>query len=106
MGAVKEISRLMAELEDELKNYFSARSTIKYKNIQSRMRTVTEKMGKFKPTSPHNIELLDGIKKKLADLWTRFEDRSESLVETLAKKTSEAGSSGVIGRAQQQDIRQ
>ena len=84
--AVKEVSKEMAELEEEVKCYYSARTTTKYQNIQARMKIVTNKMSKLKPSCSHNLKLLDYIKARLAKLWTDFEDRSESVVDLLTKQ--------------------
>ena len=83
--AVKEVTKLMAELEDEVKCYYSARSTKKYQNIQNRMKIVTNKMAQLRPSSSHNVKLMEDIKVRLAKLWTDFEDRSEPVVDILTK---------------------
>lgn len=99
--AVKEISKLMAELEDEVKCYYSARTTTKYQNIQARMKTVTNKMSQLKPSCSHNLRLMDNIKARLAQLWIDFEDRSESVVDLLTRQMDvDVGSS----REKKEDI--
>ena len=84
--AVKEISKEMAELEEEVKCYYSARTTTKYQNIQARMKTVTNKMSRLRPSCSHNLNLMENIKARLAQLWTDFEDRSESVVDLLTRQ--------------------
>jgi len=83
--AMKEVSKLMSELEDEIKLYYSQRSTNKHKNIKQRMRELTSKNEKLKPTSSHNKDLKSKYSDRLAHLWKEFEDRSESVVEILEK---------------------
>ena len=55
--AMKAGSKLKAELEDEIENYASERSTKKYKNIQSRLTQITKEMKVLVATSPANITL-------------------------------------------------
>ena len=88
--AMKEIRKLMDELEEEISNYYSGKTTRKYQNIQARMKQVTTKMSAFKPSSSHNQKVRDDVNKRLATLWTEFEDRSDSVVEMLTK-TKEGG---------------
>ena len=84
--AMKEVSKLMSELEEEIKKHDSQRSTNKYKNIKERIRELTNKAGKLKPTSSHNKELKTKYSDRLAVLWKEFEDRSDSVVEILEKQ--------------------
>ena len=84
--AMKEVSKLMAELEDEIKQYYSQRSTKHYKNIKERLRELTNKVGKLKPTSSHNKELKTKYSDRLTHLWNDLEERAESVVEILEKE--------------------
>ena len=54
---MKAVSKLMAELEDEIEKYASERDTKKYAKIQSRLSTVTKEMKVLQPPSQANIAL-------------------------------------------------
>ena len=83
---MKAVSKLMAELEDEIEKYASERDTKKYANIQSRLSTVTKEMKVLQPTSPANIALRAKYNERLTQLWKDFESRSDSLVEVLQQQ--------------------
>ena len=91
--AMKEMNKLVTELEEEVENYYSDRTTKKYQNIQTRMKEVTWKMTKLKPSCSHKVEFLDEVKMRIATLWKEFEDRSESLVDMLSKNMEVGGGS-------------
>jgi len=99
--AMKAVSKLMAELEDEIENYASERSTKKYKNIQSRLTQITKEMKVLVATSPANITLKEKYNERLAQLWTEFESRSDSLVEVLEQQMGTA-SSDTAGKSSSQ----
>ena len=75
---MKEITKLMAELEEEIERYDSDRTTTKYNNIKTRMSFLTKKVGAFKPGRLENQEVKDKHNKRLGDLWQKFETRSDS----------------------------
>ena len=105
--AMKEMNKLMAELEEEVKNYYSDRSTKKYKNIQTRLTVVTRERANLKPSCSHNVKILDDINKRLAELWKDFEDRSESVVDMLAKNmVGRGGSNGRNDRERNLNVRE
>jgi len=83
---IKAVSKLMAELEEEVENYHSERDTKKYKNIQSRLGHITKQMKLLQPTRQANVSLKDQYNNRLAQLWTQFETRSDSLVEVLEQQ--------------------
>ena len=83
---MKEITKLMAELEEEIKRYHSDRTTNKYNNIRTRMSTLTKKMGTFKPGRLENQEVKAKHNKRLGELWKEFETRSDSMVEILEQQ--------------------
>jgi hypothetical protein len=80
---MKAVSKLMAELEDEIEKYASERDTKKYANIQSRLSTVTKEMKVLQPPSQANIALGAKYNYRLIQLRKDFESRSDSLVEVL-----------------------
>jgi len=82
----KEITKLMAELEEEINKYHSDRTTNKYNNIRARMSTLTKKMGTFKPGRVENQEVKVKHNKRLGELWKEFETRSDSMVEILEQQ--------------------
>ena len=84
--AMKGVSKLMAELEEEIEKYASERSTKKYSNIQSRLVKITKEMKGLQPTSPANIALREKYNDRLTQLWKEFESRSDSLVEVLEQQ--------------------
>lgn len=90
--AMKEVSKLMSELEEELQKFAAQKTTKKYKNIRSRITEVTNKVGKLNPTTEANKTLKKTHNDRLANIWTDLEDRSESLVEVVvqAMDTNEA----------------
>ena len=100
--AMKHVSQLMAELEDEIKNYHSERSSKKYKNIQERIKGVTKATAELKPTRPANVERKAQINSRLAELWKEFEDRSESIVEILQRQQEEQSQAGQVARTSSQ----
>merc|ERR1712096_406432 len=83
---MKAVSKLMAELEEEIENYHSERDTKKYENIQSRLSHTTKQMKLLQPTRQANVSLKDQYNNRLAQLWTQFETRSDSLVEVLEQQ--------------------
>ena len=83
---MKEITKLMAELEEEINRYHSDRTTNKYNNIRTRMSTLTKKMGTFKPGRVENQEVKAKHNKRLGELWKDFETRSDSMVEILEQQ--------------------
>ena len=80
---MKAVSKLMAELEDEIEKYASERDAKKYANIQSRLSTVTKEMKVLQPPSQANITLGAKYNYRLIQLRKDFESRSDSLVEVL-----------------------
>lgn len=80
---MKDISKKMSELEDEIKRYYSDRTTNKYKNIQLRLSTLTRENSSFKPSRDSNKEIMKKYSARLATLWQDFEARSESLADSL-----------------------
>ena len=97
---MKEITKLMAELEEEINRYHSDRTTNKYNNIRTRMSTLTKKMGTFKPGRVENQEVKAKHNKRLGDLWKEFETRSDSMVEILEQQMeAPLTSSGRVGDA-------
>lgn len=85
-GEMKEITKLMSELEEEIKRYNSDRTTNKYNNIRARMGSLTKKLSTFKPGRQENQDLKATHNKRLSDLWKNFENRSESLVDMLEQQ--------------------
>jgi len=83
---MKAVSKLMAELEEEIESYHSERDTKKYANIQSRLCDITKEMKNLKPTRSANILLRNKYNERLTVLWKDFEERSDSLVEALEKQ--------------------
>merc|ERR1712179_253141 len=83
---MKTVSKLMAELEEEIEKYASERSTKKYKNIQSRLTQITKEIKTLVATSPANKSLKDKYNARLVQLWTEFESRSDSLVDILKQQ--------------------
>jgi len=83
---MKAVSKLMAELEEEIENYISERDTKKYENIKSRLSHITTQMKLLQPTRQANVSLKDQYNNRLAQLWTQFETRSDSLVEVLEQQ--------------------
>jgi len=86
--SMKEISKLMAELEDEIKLYYSQKNTNKYNNIKQRIRELTDKVQKFKPSSPPNQQQKKTFNARLFALWKEFEDRAENIVEILEREVN------------------
>jgi len=104
--AMKSVSKLMAELEEEIEKYSSERSTKKYKNIQSRLTQITKEMKVLVVTSPANISLKEKYNARLAQLWTDFESRSDSLVEVLEQQMgTTVGTSGKSNSQRNHDLR-
>jgi len=83
---IKAVSKLMAELEEEVETYYSEKETKKYENIQSRLSQITKQMKLLQPTRQANVSLKDQYNNRLAQLWTQFETRSDSLVEVLEQQ--------------------
>ena len=88
---MKAVSKLLAELEEEIEKYASERDTKKYANIKSRLSHITKEMKVLQATSPANVALKDQYNKRSAQLWTEFEARSDSLVEVLEQQMGEVG---------------
>ena len=88
--AMKDVSKLMAELEEEIEKYSSERCTKKYKNVKTRLSQITKEMKVLVATSPAIISLKDKYNERLAQLWTQFESRSDSLVEVLQQQMGTA----------------
>lgn len=83
---MKNASRLMAELEEEVKSYHSNRDSKKYANIKKRLGEVTKENNGLQPTREANVKLKEKYNKRLAELWTQFESRSDSLAEILEQQ--------------------
>ena len=83
--ALKEMKKQMAELEEEVKNYYSNRTSTKHANIKARIVKITKDLQKLK-LSINNTPL----QKRLTDLWEEFETRSESLEEIFRKQQEQA----------------
>ena len=81
--AMKEVTRLMSELEDEIRRYYSAKDTTKHKNIQTRLTELTKKASALSPTSSSNKEVKKKFNERLTVLFNEFEERSETVVEIL-----------------------
>ena len=92
--AMKDVSKLMAELEEEIEKYSSERCTKKYKNVKTRLSQITKEMKVLVATSPAIISLKDKYNERLAQLWTQFESRSDSLVEVLQQQMGTASTMG------------
>jgi hypothetical protein len=88
--AMKEVSKMMAELEEEIARYNSERTTRKYKNVQERLTEITKKLAVFRPAVAENVAVKAKHNKRLGSLWKEFESRSDSLVETLEQQMGEA----------------
>ena len=74
----------MAELEEEVKNYYSNRTSTKHANIRARIVKITKDLQKLQlPTNTTPLQ------KRLTVLWEEFENRSESVVEILRKQQEE-----------------
>lgn len=84
--SMKAVSKMMAELEDEILKYHSERDSNKYTNIQARLSHITKENKQLQPTRQANIELKSQYNNRLAQLWTEFENRSDTLVEVLEKQ--------------------
>jgi len=91
---MKEITKLMAELEEEINRYHSDRTTTKYNNIRSRMGTLTKKIIAFKPGRVENEEVKARHNNRLGNLWKEFEMRSDSMVEILEQQMGASGREG------------
>jgi len=85
---MKEVSKLMAELEDEVEKYHSDRDSKKYENVKTRLSEVTKKNKLLKPIRAANIKLKKDYNARLSELWTEFEKRSDSLSDILQKNSS------------------
>jgi len=94
--SMKYVSKLMAELEEEIERYASNRDTKKYTNIQARLIKITKEMKVLQPTSQANIALKIKYNERLTDLWKDFEDRSDSLVEELEKQMGDKSEDGNV----------
>ena len=84
----------MAELKEEIKKYYGKRTTNRYKNIQSMMIKITREMKVLVVTSAANIALKEKYNTRLAQLWTKFESRANTLVEELELQVGGGGTSG------------
>ena len=76
--AMKEVAKMVAELEEEIKQYYSHRDTNKHKNIKVRLRELLKKVGAVNPTSSHNKKAKEGFNERLSNLYKEFEDRSDN----------------------------
>ena len=83
---MKSISKVMAELEEEIIRYHSDRTTNKYDNVRKRMGDVTRQLSSFKPAREQNKIMKVKHNARLADKWQEFELRSDSLVEYLEQQ--------------------
>ena len=83
---LKTLTRLMDELEEEIKSYFSDRTSNKYKNIQERMVFLAENISTFKPSTSELDVVKTQYNSRLTELWKNFELRSDSLVERLQQQ--------------------
>ena len=103
---LKAIVRLMAELEEEIKRYYSDRTTNKYRYIQERMVSLAENISIFKPGKQELEMVKTQYNNKLTDMWKDFESRSDTLVESLQQQMGgqaggEMGESGLSGRLEE-----
>ena len=90
--AMKEVSKLMSELEDEIRRYYSQKTTAHHKNIQKRLTELTRKAANLSPTSSANKEMKKKFNDRLTILFKEFEERSESVVEILERQMETASS--------------
>ena len=91
----------MTELEEEIEKYHSERDSNKYINIQTRLIHTTKENKQLQPTRQANLDLKNQYNKRLAQLWTEFENRSDSLVEVLEKQVGGGqGESGIRTNSQ------
>ena len=99
---LKAISKLMAELEEEMEWCYSDRTSQKYDNIKERMKLLTQILAAFKPGKPALEMVKSEYNSRLGELWKDFESRSDSLVENLQQQmaagTSSMGEPGPSGR--------
>ena len=92
---LKAISKLMAELEEEMKRCYSDRTSEKYSNMKERMKMLTQILAAFKPGKPVLELMKTEYNRRLDELWKDFESRSDTLVENLQQQTGAAGTSGM-----------
>ena len=92
--AMKEVSRLMAELEEEIVRYNSERTTNKYKNVQERLGDLTKKLASFRPAKQENVTVKQQHNERLGKLWKDFEARSDSLSQLLEQQMEPEGGAG------------
>ena len=83
--AIKEVSKLMSELEEEILQFYSQKTTRKYKNVRERITELTAKVGRLQPTSESNKVLKDQHNERLANLWQEFEDRAEPVLDVIQR---------------------
>ena len=82
--ALKEVKKQMEELEEEIINYYSNRTSTKHDNIKARIVQITKDLQKLKLSTTNTP-----LQNRLAVLWEEFENRSESVVEILRKQQDE-----------------
>ena len=90
--AMKEVSKDMSELEDEIRRYYSQKTTAHHKNIQQRLTELTRKASNLSPTSSANKEMKKKFNERLTILFKEFEERSESVVEILEREMETSSS--------------
>ena len=90
--AMKEVAKLMSELEEEIRRYYSQKTTTKHKNIQQRLTELTRKASALSPTSSSNKDMKRKFNDRLTVLFKEFEERSESVVEILEREMDTSSS--------------
>ena len=91
--AMKEVAKMMAELEEEIRRYYSQKTTVKHKNIQQRLTELTRKLASLSPTTSSNKEKKKNFNERLTVLYNEFEERSESVVEILEREMESSSNS-------------
>lgn len=99
---MKSISKDMAELEEEIVRYHADRDSNKYKNIRERMTEITKKLKDLKPTRDSTKKLKEDYNSRLAELWTVFESRSDSLFELLERQIGRSSNGGSSQKRQEE----
>jgi len=83
---MKHVGALLAEVEDEMERYDSSRESNKYNNIKHRLSEMTKEMNNLNPAQELNKQRKEGFKKRLASLWTKFEDLSDNISDLLERQ--------------------
>ena len=89
---MKEVAKLMSELEEEIRRYYSQKTSTKHKNIQQRLTELTRKASALSPTSSSNKDMKRKFNDRLTVLFKEFEERSESVVEILERQMDTSSS--------------